>query len=96
MSLSTFIYGGSFVLLYLIPNTKNPTQTHYTAIIVFLCSMSFGFAVYYTCLSASIPYLSDRESLGTAWGICGSVGAFAQSVVPIINSRIINSSNFIA
>ena len=62
---------------------------------MFLCAMSFAFAIYYTCLTSSIPYLVNKDCLGTAWGICGSAGAIAQSVVPLINSGIMDSNSFI-
>ena len=57
--------------------------------------MSFSFTIYYTCLTSSIPYLVNKDNLGTAWGICGSAGAIAQSVVPLINTFIMDSNSFI-
>lgn len=92
---SSFIYLGAFLFLYMVPNTNSPTPLHFVAIIFFLIAMAFTFSVYFTCLTSSIPYLVHEDSLGTAWGVCGSVGAFAQSIIPLINTLILKSSPFL-
>ena len=58
--LSSFLYLLAFIGLYKIPNTKNPSPLHYSIIIIFLAVMSFAFAVYYTCLTSSIPYVVHK------------------------------------
>ena len=33
--------------------------------------------------------------MGTAWGVCASIGAFAQSIIPLINAEILKSTPFL-
>jgi hypothetical protein len=76
--------------LYLLPNTKEPTASHYIMICVCLLMISAMFATEYCALITSITYLVDEDSMGTAYGVVGTSLGMCQCFVPLVNSSILD------
>lgn len=64
---------------------------HYIFIAVFCLTASFGFAMLFSGLQAAIPYVVEKRSIGTAYGVLGCVVGLSQSVMPFVNIAIIDS-----
>jgi len=46
-------------LMYILPNTDTPTFVYYLVVTLFLTMMSFLFAVYYSVVVSSLPYVVE-------------------------------------
>lgn len=55
--------------------------------------MSFGFAIYYSAILAAVPYVVDKNSVGTAFGVLGSIVGLSQISTPFMNIAIIDSDD---
>lgn len=58
--------------------------------------MSLGFAIYYSGILAAVPYVVDKRSVGTAFGVIGSMVGLSQISTPFMNIAIINSDDDLA
>jgi len=59
---------------------------------IFFClTLSFGYSVTFSGLQASIPYVVNKKTIGTAYGVLGCVIGFSQSITPFANIAIIDS-----
>jgi len=52
-----------------------------------------SFSVYYTGIIASIPYVVERTSVGTAFGVIGCFVGLSQCTTPFMNIAIIDSDS---
>jgi hypothetical protein len=55
--------------------------------------MSFGFSIYYSGILAAVPYVVEKRSVGTAFGVIGSIVGLSQISTPFMNIAIINSND---
>lgn len=91
MFVSTAIYLLGQILLYFLPETKEATPWYYVVIVFFCLTNGFGFAILFSGLQAALPYVVEKKSIGTAYGVLGCAVGFSQSVMPFVNTAIIDS-----
>ena len=82
IAVASVLYLTTMAALYYLPNSAEPTLTHYIMIVVFLASFSVFATVYYASLTTSVPYLVKSSILGTAWGFAGCAVGFSQCIIP--------------
>lgn len=58
--------------------------------------MSFGFSIYYSGILAAVPYVVKKHTVGTAFGVIGSMVGLSQISTPFMNIAIINSDDDLA
>ena len=58
--------------------------------------MSFGLAIYYSAILAAVPYVVEKNTVGTAFGVIGSVIGLSQIITPFVNIVIIDSDEDLA
>jgi len=58
--------------------------------------MSFGFSIFFSGIVAAVPYVVQKQSVGTAFGVIGSMVGLSQISTPFMNIAIINSDDDLA
>lgn len=90
---STFLYFVGHIGLYLLPQTQNPTPSYYVVIAFFCLTLSFSFSIFYCVILVAVPYVVEPKTVGTAFGVIGSVVGLSQCIMPWINIAIIDSND---
>jgi len=91
--LSTLLYLVGQIHLYFLPNTTEPTVFHYIVVIFFSLTLSFGLSIYYTAIIAAVPYIVNKGSMGTAFGVIGCFVGMSQCITPLMNAGLIDSDS---
>lgn len=90
---STGCYLLGQISLYLLPETDDPSALHYIVIIFFCLTHAFGFSIIFSGIQAAIPYVVDKKTIGTAFGVLGCAVGLSQSVIPFVNIAIIDTDD---
>lgn len=91
MVASTVLYLVGQIVLYFLPDTQEPTAWYYVVISFFCLTNGFGFAILFSGLQAAIPYVVEKKTIGTAYGVLGCAVGFSQCLMPFVNIAIIDS-----
>ena len=79
-----------FIFFYYLPNTNEPSNTHFIIVIFFLLSMSIGMGSFYSGVMPLVPMVVPEKNLGLAWGVIGTAIALPGCVTPIIFAVILS------